>query len=156
MWESDDLKIKLIPKKTLMITVKYFANLRSIAGKEEDQFDMGSETTLINLSHEISKTLPKIGEMILGKKVMVSINLDVAALESIIRDGDEIALLPPFSGGIWKENKMSTALESNIRIQQENFVVTDEIEAIKKGRSYGIIQWIKLEMDNGLKSQSDS
>ena len=100
MWESDDLKIKLIPKKTLMITVKYFANLRSIAGKEEDQFDMGSETTLVNLSHEISKTLPNIGEMILGKKVMVSINLDVASLESIIRDGDEIALLPPFSGGI--------------------------------------------------------
>ena len=27
---------------------------------------------------------------------------------------------------------MSTALESNVRIQQENFVVTDEIEAIKK------------------------
>ena len=27
---------------------------------------------------------------------------------------------------------MSTALESNIRIQQENFVVTDDIEAIKK------------------------
>ena len=61
---------------------------------------MGSETTLINLSHEISKTAPKIGEMILGKKVMVSVNLDVASLESIIRDGDEIALLPPFSGGI--------------------------------------------------------
>ena len=27
---------------------------------------------------------------------------------------------------------MNTAVESNIRIQQENFVVTDEIEAIKK------------------------
>lgn len=27
---------------------------------------------------------------------------------------------------------MSTALEFNVRIQQENFVVTDEIEAIKK------------------------
>ena len=27
---------------------------------------------------------------------------------------------------------MSTTLESNVRIQQENFVVTDEIEAIKK------------------------
>ena len=27
---------------------------------------------------------------------------------------------------------MSTALESNVRIQQEDFVVTDEIEAIKK------------------------
>ena len=47
-----------------MITVKYFASLRSIAGKEEDQFNMGSETTLINLTHEISKTAPIIGEMI--------------------------------------------------------------------------------------------
>lgn len=82
-----------------MITVKYFANLRSIAGKEEDQFDMGSETTLKNLSHEISKTAPKIGEMILGKKIMISVNLDVASLEAIIKDGDEVALLPPFSGG---------------------------------------------------------
>jgi len=83
-----------------MITVKYFASLRSIAGKEEDQFNMGSETTLINLTHEISKTTPIIGEMILDKKVMVSVNLVVVSLESIIRDGDEIALLPPFSGGI--------------------------------------------------------
>jgi molybdopterin converting factor subunit 1 len=82
-----------------MITVKYFANLRSIAGTEEDQFEMGSETTLKNLSHEISKTAPKIGEMILGKKIMVSVNLDVASLEAIIKDGDEVALLPPFSGG---------------------------------------------------------
>ena len=82
-----------------MIKVKYFASLRSIAGKEEDQFDMGSETTLKNLSHEISKTAPKIGEMMLGKKIMVSVNLDVASLEAIIKDGDEVALLPPFSGG---------------------------------------------------------
>jgi len=82
-----------------MIKVKYFASLRSIAGKEEDQFDMGSETTLKNLSHEISKTAPKICEMILGKKIMVSVNLDVASLEAIIKDGDEVALLPPFSGG---------------------------------------------------------
>ena len=82
-----------------MIKVKYFASLRSIAGKEEDQFDMGSKTTLKNLSHEISKTAPKIGEMILGKKIMVSVNLDVASLEAIIKDGDEVALLPPFSGG---------------------------------------------------------
>jgi molybdopterin converting factor subunit 1 len=82
-----------------MIKVKYFASLRSISGKEEDQFDMGSETTLKNLSYEISKTAPKIGEMILGKKILVSVNLDVASLEAIIKDGDEVALLPPFSGG---------------------------------------------------------
>ena len=83
-----------------MITVKYFASLRSIAGKDEDQFHMGTETNLTNLSQEISKTAPIIGEMILGKKILVSVNLEVASFDTIIKDGDEVALLPPFSGGI--------------------------------------------------------
>ena len=82
-----------------MITVKYFASLRSVAGKEEEQFNMGSETTLEKLSEEISKTAPKLGEMIRGNKIIVSVNMDVVQLGAVIKDGDEIALLPPFSGG---------------------------------------------------------
>ena len=82
-----------------MITVKYFASLRSVVGKEEEQFSMGSETTLENLSEEISKTTPKIGEMIREKRIIVSVNMDVVQHGAVIKDGDEIALLPPFSGG---------------------------------------------------------
>ncbi len=82
-----------------MITVKYFASLRSVAGKEEEQFNMGSETTLEKLSEEISKTAPKLGEMIRGNKIIVSVNMDVVQPGAVIKDGDEIALLPPFSGG---------------------------------------------------------
>ena len=82
-----------------MITVKYFASLRSVAGKEEEQFNMGSETTLEKLSEEISKTAPKLGEMIRENKIMVSVNMDVVQSGAVIKDGDEIALLPPFSGG---------------------------------------------------------
>ena len=82
-----------------MITIKYFASLRSMAGKEEDQFNLGSETTLERLSEEISKTAPKIGEMMRGKKVMISVNHEVVVPGAVIRDGDEVALLPPFSGG---------------------------------------------------------
>ena len=82
-----------------MITVKYFASLRSMADKEEDQFNLGSETTLGRLSEEISKTAPKIGEMMRGKKVMISVNHEVVVPGVVIRDGDEVALLPPFSGG---------------------------------------------------------
>ena len=82
-----------------MITVKYFASLRTVAGKEEEQFDLGSETTLEKLSDEISKTAPKISEMIRGNNLMVSVNLDVVQSDAIIKDGDEVAFLPPFSGG---------------------------------------------------------
>ncbi len=82
-----------------MITVKYFASLRAVAGKEEEQFDLGNETTLEKLSDEISKTAPKISEMIRGHNVMVSVNMDVVQPGAVIKDGDEVAFLPPFSGG---------------------------------------------------------
>ena len=82
-----------------MITVKYFASLRSIAGIEEDRFDVGSQTTLQNLNDVIGKAHPKLKDMIRDKKIMVSVNQDMASPDSVIKDGDEVALLPPFSGG---------------------------------------------------------
>ena len=83
-----------------MVTVKYFANLRQIAGKDEDQFELSGETTLEQFSDLIAEKMPKIGEMVRQKKILVSINYDVVPLDTLVRDGDEIALLPPFSGGV--------------------------------------------------------
>jgi len=82
-----------------MVTLKYFASLKSIAGKEEERLDLGSETTVQQLSETLSKTAPQIAEMIRGKKIIVSVNQDVATLNTVIHDGDEVAFLPPFSGG---------------------------------------------------------
>ncbi len=82
-----------------MITLKYFASLKSIAEKEEDRLDIKNPITLDQLSDIISKTAPKMGEMIREKKVLVSINQEMASVDTIIHDGDEVAFLPPFSGG---------------------------------------------------------
>ncbi|MFQ5672675.1 MAG: MoaD/ThiS family protein [Nitrospinales bacterium] len=82
-----------------MITVKYFAGLKTIAGSEEDRFDLGSETTLRALDEAIGKVHPELKNLIRERKVMVSVNHDVASPDSTIKDGDEVALLPPFSGG---------------------------------------------------------
>ncbi len=82
-----------------MVTLKYFASLKSIAGKEQERLDLGNETTVQKLSETLAKTAPQIGEMIQGKKIIVSVNQDVATLDTVIHDGDEVAFLPPFSGG---------------------------------------------------------
>jgi molybdopterin converting factor subunit 1 len=83
-----------------MVTVKYFANLKQMAGKDEDQFDINEGTTLEQLSDFIEQSVPQLGNMVRDKKVMISLNYDVVPLDTVVKDGDEIALLPPFSGGI--------------------------------------------------------
>ena len=82
-----------------MITLKYFASLRDIAEKEEDSLDIENSITIDQLSDIISKTAPKMGAIIREKKVMISVNQEMASADTIIHDGDEVAFLPPFSGG---------------------------------------------------------
>ncbi len=82
-----------------MIDIIYFASLKAIVGKDQESLDLGPETTVRQLAEIISKTSPQMGQMIREKKVMISVNQDMAHSETIIHDGDEVAFLPPFSGG---------------------------------------------------------
>mgnify|MGYP000185634178 FL=1 len=61
--------------------------------------DIENPITIDQLSDIIAKTVPKMGEMIREKKVLITINQEMASVDTIIHDGDEVAFLPPFSGG---------------------------------------------------------
>ena len=82
-----------------MITVKFFASLKSIAEKEEEQIEVQSSISMDQLSDIISKTSPKMADIIRDNKIMISVNQEMADADTVIHDGDEVAFLPPFSGG---------------------------------------------------------
>jgi molybdopterin converting factor subunit 1 len=82
-----------------MITVKYFASLKAIAKKEEEQIEVQSSISMDQLSDIISKTSPKMADIIRDNKIMISVNQEMADADTVIHDGDEVAFLPPFSGG---------------------------------------------------------
>ena len=82
-----------------MITIKFFASLKTIAEKDEDHIKIENSISMDQLSEIISKTSPKMGDIIRDKKVMISVNQEMADSDTIIHDGDEVAFLPPFSGG---------------------------------------------------------
>jgi len=82
-----------------MITVKFFASLKAIAEKEEEQIEIQSSISMDQLSDIISKTSPKMGDIIRDNKIMISVNQEMADADTVIHDGDEVAFLPPFSGG---------------------------------------------------------
>ncbi len=47
----------------------------------------------------LKERCPAVGELVVQKKVLVSVNQEIAHWDSEISNTDEIALLPPFAGG---------------------------------------------------------
>jgi molybdopterin synthase catalytic subunit len=75
---------------------------------------------------------PAIGELIQRKKVLVSINQEIAHDETEIKDGDEIALLPPFAGGAPMDQVRDDA--QFVRVQRDDFSLDAVINQVR-GRS---------------------
>ncbi len=83
-----------------MISIKYFANLKEVAGKESEELTASDGMKLDDLCRQLESSQSQIVEMIRQKNVMVAINQEMATMNTIIKDGDEVAFLPPFSGGL--------------------------------------------------------
>jgi molybdopterin converting factor subunit 1 len=79
------------------VTVKLFARLRDIAGAEELTRDMPAGATIGNVWRELAAEFPALTEY--ERSISTAVNLDYARMNTEVQDGDEIAFLPPVSGG---------------------------------------------------------
>jgi molybdopterin converting factor subunit 1 len=79
------------------IKVRLFANLREVVGEREITITVPSGITVSYLNNEIFKKYPQLKSF--NNKFVTSVNCKVTTGDSIITSSDEIALLPPVSGG---------------------------------------------------------
>ena len=83
-----------------MIKVKLFANLRELAGASEFDLEASSIANVRELIDELIKqTSSELGAELADETAMVSINKKYAGWEASVKDGDEVGILPPVSGG---------------------------------------------------------
>jgi molybdopterin synthase catalytic subunit len=109
-----------------MITVKLFAILKDKAGRDELLINAGP-STVSELLKQIAAEYPVLKDMLSAGRVMVSVNHEFVKQGSRVQDGDEVALMPPFSGG--------DESHSNIRVQKEPFSLDREMERLKQSSS---------------------
>ncbi|MBK5281042.1 MAG: molybdenum cofactor biosynthesis protein MoaE [Nitrospiraceae bacterium] len=116
-----------------MVTIRLFGMTKSLAGNQDSlALSIVSGQRVKGLVELLDAEYPMIGELIHKKKVLVSVNQEIAHEETEIRDGDEIALLPPFAGGAALEGQFDDA--QFVRVQREDFSVDAEINRVR-GRS---------------------
>ena len=84
----------------MKVTIKYFSWVRVKFQKSHDLFEFSDEITFSKLKNELIEKDSSFNEILKDKSIKYFINLKEITDENIpINDGDEIALLPPVTGG---------------------------------------------------------
>jgi molybdopterin converting factor subunit 1 len=81
----------------MIIKVKFFASYREAVGTEEIDIDLDSDADVSQLLESVKAKHPAIGKLI--EPLIVSVNKEYAEFDKVLHEGDEVALLPPVSGG---------------------------------------------------------
>jgi MoaE-MoaD fusion protein len=80
------------------VTVRLFAMLRERAGRDAFELELAEGAT-VGDALEALRDRDGLGEMLERMPVLTAVNLEYAASETPLTTGDELALIPPVSGG---------------------------------------------------------
>jgi len=84
----------------MSLKIVYLARLRDAFGCSTESLDAGANPTLEALLGNLrARGGAWAHELAAGRAVRVAINHDLASGPTALRDGDEIAFLPPVTGG---------------------------------------------------------
>jgi len=84
----------------MRITVRYFALLRERMGLDSEVVSWPEAgLTVGTLRGHLAERAPALSAILLGSPLLVAVNREYAAADTPLKDGDEVALFPPVTGG---------------------------------------------------------
>ncbi len=81
----------------MRVTVRLFARLRDIAGASELARDIAPGATIGSVWRQLAGDYPELARY--DRAISSAVNADYARMDHVLHDGDEVAFLPPVSGG---------------------------------------------------------
>ncbi|MBI4470607.1 MAG: molybdopterin converting factor subunit 1 [Acidobacteria bacterium] len=87
---------------TITIEVRLFGHCRELAGISDCQLTLPAQTTVKGAVEQISGRFGGLEK--LRDRLLVAVNEEYATPETLLRNGDTVALIPPVSGGEEEED----------------------------------------------------
>ena len=99
--DNSDVFKGLASQAGVKISVLYFARLREALGIEREELALPDEAPSVAT---LRQALVERGgawqkELAAGRPVRVAVNQDMAREDTVLRNGDEVAIFPPVTGG---------------------------------------------------------
>ena len=81
----------------MRVTIRLFARLRDIAGAPELTREVTPGATIGSVWRQLVVEFPELSGY--ERSISTAVNADYARMDHAVGDGDEVAFLPPVSGG---------------------------------------------------------
>ena len=85
----------------MLVKVLYFASSREIIGQDQDEFEFDrTEVCVDTFMSALLDKRPQLNTILTSS--LLAVNMEYVSLRDphvLIRDGDEVAVIPPVSGG---------------------------------------------------------
>jgi sulfur-carrier protein len=82
----------------MRITIRLFGRLHDLCGGTEFERDAPGAATVATVWAMLAAEFPLVAPY--ARSVSAAVNADFAKMTTVIADGDEVAFLPPVSGGM--------------------------------------------------------
>jgi len=106
--------------ETITIELRYFAGMREALGRSRERLAVPADSTPSEILDQLVAEQPKLDRM--RRSIMVMVNQAYAEPQTPLNDGDELAFIPPVSGGAVPFYKVQ---EEPIDAREVESMVTD-------------------------------
>ncbi len=113
---------------TIMIRIRYFAILREHLGKNEESIAVPEGTRVSEVYPLVTGDQPRLAG--LRRSMMLMVNEDYVEPDYVLQDGDEVAFIPPVSGGSEQPKLFAITEEPLDPRDVEALVAADDAGAI--------------------------
>jgi molybdopterin synthase catalytic subunit len=117
----------------MQVRVLFFGVLKDLAGKASDSISLPEDATLGDVLTHYEEVIPRLRDT--AASLAMSVNQEYAGLGTRLRPGDEVALLPPVSGGV------DTAARRSLHaaIVRQRIDTASVLQGIKRAEDGGVV-----------------
>jgi molybdopterin converting factor subunit 1 len=123
----------------MVVHIRLFAILRERAGRDSVELRLSDGATVADALRALSE-LPPLGELLSRLPVQMAVNRDYATAETTLAPGDELALIPPVSGGGGEPSGGAERRQPlHVRVSQQPLSIERLSQAVADGRAGAIV-----------------